>query len=150
MASAGFLSSGSIGNSYEFFLDYVTLSITPMILLSGVFFPLSSLPEGVRLVSAALPLQHTVILVRDLMAGQLTGGDCLHLLVPIIFLLLAGSYVLIRFKIRLQNGIRGLLRNRLEHSPADSPRVTLFLEAVKIFEHEQITRRIRAITRELP
>lgn len=93
----------SYANSYEFFLYYVTLLITPMILLSGVFFPLSSLPEEVRLVSAALPLQHVVILVRSLMAGKLTWSDGFHLLVPIIFLVIAGTFALMRFKIRLQN-----------------------------------------------
>jgi lipooligosaccharide transport system permease protein len=93
----------SYANSYEFFLYYVTLLITPMILLSGVFFPLSSLPEEVRWMSAALPLQHVVILVRALMAGQLALSDGLHLLVPIVFLLIAGPCALIRFQKRLQN-----------------------------------------------
>ena len=93
----------SYANSYEFFLYYVTLLITPMILLSGVFFPLSSLPEDVRLASAMLPLQHVVILVRALMSGQFTPSDGLHVLVPIIFLLIAGSFALRRFKRRLQD-----------------------------------------------
>lgn len=93
----------SYANSYEFFLYYVTLLITPMVLLSGVFFPLSSLPEQARLVSAALPLQHVVILVRALMAGQSTPADWLHLLVPVIFLVVAGGFALARFRSRLQN-----------------------------------------------
>ncbi|MGR9106739.1 MAG: ABC transporter permease [Gammaproteobacteria bacterium] len=93
----------SYANSYEFFLYYVTLLITPMILLSGVFFPLSSLPESVRLVSAMLPLQHVVILVRALMGGHLTYADGLHLIVPLLFLTVAGSFALVRFKTRLQN-----------------------------------------------
>ncbi|MGH8547656.1 MAG: ABC transporter permease [Methylococcales bacterium] len=93
----------SYANSYEFFLYYVSLVITPMILLSGVFFPLSSLPEEVRVVSGAFPLQHVVILVRALMAGQLTMPDGLHLLVPVIFLRVAGTFARMRFKIRLRN-----------------------------------------------
>jgi lipooligosaccharide transport system permease protein len=93
----------SYAHSYEFFLYYVTLLITPMILLSGVFFPLSSLPAEIQLVSALLPLQHVVILVRALMAGQLNWSDGLHLLVPIVFFVIAGSFALIRFKYRLQN-----------------------------------------------
>ncbi len=71
--------------NFVFFLYYVTLLITPMILLSGVFFPLSSLPEEVCLVSAVLPLQPVIILVRGLMHGRVTLADGLHLLVPIFF-----------------------------------------------------------------
>jgi lipooligosaccharide transport system permease protein len=93
----------SYAHSYEFFLYYVTLLITPMILLSGVFFPLSSLPEEARLVSALLPLQHVVILVRDLMAGKLVLSGLFHLLVPILFLVVAGFFALLRFRRRLQN-----------------------------------------------
>ena len=92
----------SYAKSYEFFLYYVTLLITPMILLSGVFFPLSSLPDEVRMVSAMLPLQHVVILVRALMAGNLAMADGLHLVVPLFFLGLAGSFAIMRFKRRLQ------------------------------------------------
>ena len=93
----------SYSRSYEFFLYYVTLLITPMILLSGVFFPLSSLPDGVRLASAALPLQHVVIVVRALMTGSVELVDSVHLVVPLLFLLIAGFIALTQFRKRLQN-----------------------------------------------
>ncbi|MCS5564839.1 MAG: ABC transporter permease [Methylococcales bacterium] len=93
----------SYSRSYEFFLYYVTLLVTPMILLSGVFFPLSSLPDGVRLASAALPLQHVVIMVRALMTGSMELVDLVHLLVPLLFLLVAGFIALGQFRKRLQN-----------------------------------------------
>ncbi len=55
--------------NYEFFLYYVTLVITPMMLFCGVFFPLQGLPPALRAVASVLPLTHAVWLVRPLMTG---------------------------------------------------------------------------------
>ena len=56
--------------NYEFFLYYVTLVITPMMLFCGVFFPLQGLPRGAaRSRRSVLPLTHAVWLVRPLMTG---------------------------------------------------------------------------------
>jgi len=38
---------------------------TPMMMLSGVFFPLEQLPGAVQLAAALLPLHHGVELVRE-------------------------------------------------------------------------------------
>lgn len=67
--------------SYEFFMYYQTLLITPMLLLSGVFFPLSRMPEAVQTAAQLLPLAHAVALVRPLMTGGVNETPLLHLAV---------------------------------------------------------------------
>jgi lipooligosaccharide transport system permease protein len=60
----------AVSPSYDFFLYYFTLVITPMVLLCGVFFPVSQLPELLQGVSAWLPLTHAVDLARPLVLGK--------------------------------------------------------------------------------
>lgn len=55
--------------SYDFFNYYFTLVVTPMLILSGVFYPIANLPHAVQGVVTALPLSHAVVLVRALVAG---------------------------------------------------------------------------------
>jgi lipooligosaccharide transport system permease protein len=59
----------------------MTLVMTPMMMISGVFFPAEQLPEPLVSVAKALPLYHGVALVRPLMAGQLPGEALVHVLV---------------------------------------------------------------------
>ena len=56
----------ALAKGYDFFTYYFTLFITPMMFLSGVFFPLEQLPAAVQAVSAWLPLTNAVALVRPL------------------------------------------------------------------------------------
>lgn len=58
--------------------DYVTLAIQPMFLFSATFFPLSTYPEGVRLLVQATPLYHGVALERALMLGEVSAGILWH------------------------------------------------------------------------
>jgi lipooligosaccharide transport system permease protein len=69
----------ALAPSYDFFMFYQTLVLTPMLLLSGVFFPLSQLPSGVRHAAMALPLAHAVELIRAAMLGRPLDGAALHL-----------------------------------------------------------------------
>ena len=69
----------AVATSYDFFLYYVTLLVTPMLLFSGVFFPLSRMPEAIQWAASALPLNHAVAVVRPLMTGQPVVGLWLHL-----------------------------------------------------------------------
>jgi lipooligosaccharide transport system permease protein len=55
--------------SYNFFDYYFTLGISLMLFLSGVFFPLGSLPSWAQAVAWFLPLTHAVRLCRGLVAG---------------------------------------------------------------------------------
>jgi len=60
----------ALAKSYDFFTYYFTLFVTPMMFLSGVFFPLDQLPGPVRSVAAWLPLTNAVMLVRPLFMDQ--------------------------------------------------------------------------------
>ena len=93
----------ALSPSYDFFMYYFTLAITPMMLVSGVFFPLGQLPAPVQAVAQVLPLTHAVALVRPLMSDTVPAGVALHVAV------LAG-YAVVAFYIALV-----LTRRRLLH-----------------------------------
>ncbi|WP_018952892.1 ABC transporter permease [Thioalkalivibrio sulfidiphilus] len=71
----------AFSKSYDFFLYYFTLVITPTLLLSGVFFPLEQFPAPVQMLAYLLPLAHTVELVRPLLTGTMPTQVLLHLAV---------------------------------------------------------------------
>jgi len=71
----------SVANNYDFFNYYFVLAITPMLLVSGVFYPISTLPALLQGVVQALPLAHAVALTRPLVAGQPLDAPLLHLAV---------------------------------------------------------------------
>jgi lipooligosaccharide transport system permease protein len=56
----------ALANGYDFFTYYFTLFLTPMMFLSGVFFPRDQLPAPLRWASEWLPLTNAVELVRPL------------------------------------------------------------------------------------
>jgi lipooligosaccharide transport system permease protein len=69
--------------------NYVTSAVlTPMFLVAGTFFPVSSLPAGVREIAQANPLYHCVQLVRDASLGSLQLADVGHAAVLLAFALL--------------------------------------------------------------
>ena len=59
----------ALAKGYDFFTYYFTLFLTPMMFLSGVFFPRDQLPGAVRIVSDWLPLTNAVELVRPHVHG---------------------------------------------------------------------------------
>lgn len=69
----------ALAKGYDFFTFYFTLGLTPMMFVSGVFFPREQLPELVRLASELLPLTHAVALVRPLFLDQWPPQPLLHL-----------------------------------------------------------------------
>ncbi|MCX8018146.1 MAG: ABC transporter permease [Rhodocyclaceae bacterium] len=71
----------ALAPSYDFFMYYFTLFITPMTLMCGVFFPIEQLPEAMRQIAHWLPLSHMVALIRPLAAGALPAHAALHLAV---------------------------------------------------------------------
>ena len=74
-----------MAKGYDFFTYYFTLFITPMMFLSGVFFPREQLPGPVRVLSEFLPLTHAVELVRPLFMDQWPTHAALHVLVLAIY-----------------------------------------------------------------
>lgn len=59
----------ALARGYDFFMYYFTLGITPMVFLSGVFFPVSQLPAPLVAVMRWLPMAPAVELVRPLVLG---------------------------------------------------------------------------------
>ncbi|MBI3043269.1 MAG: ABC transporter permease [Betaproteobacteria bacterium] len=82
----------ALSPSYDFFMYYFTLVITPMMLVSGVFFPVSQLPAPLQVVTAFLPLTHAVELARPLMSGAVPSGIALHVCVLAAYAV-AGFYL---------------------------------------------------------
>ena len=60
----------ALARSYDFFIYYFTLLVTPMVFLSGVFFPMEQLPAWLAAAVSVLPLTPAVELVRPLLLGQ--------------------------------------------------------------------------------
>jgi lipooligosaccharide transport system permease protein len=85
LASLAFAALGlimtALAPSYDFFMYYFTLFITPMTLLSGVFFPVEQLPATLATVAAWLPLSHAVAIARPLLLGEPVPTPGLHLAV---------------------------------------------------------------------
>ena len=71
--------------SYDFFMYYFTLAITPMMLLCGVFYPLEQLPAFAQIAAQTLPLTHAVALSRPLMLGVVPAHAWLHVLVLALY-----------------------------------------------------------------
>jgi lipooligosaccharide transport system permease protein len=75
----------ALAKGYDFFTYYFTLCITPMMFLSGIFFPLEQLPPLVRLLSQALPLTNAVALVRPLFMDEWPQQAWQHGLVLLVY-----------------------------------------------------------------
>ena len=71
----------ALAPGYDFFNYYVTLVLTPMFILSGVFYPVTSLPVALQSLVQLLPLAHAVDLIRPLVAGLPLSNVALHLAV---------------------------------------------------------------------
>jgi lipooligosaccharide transport system permease protein len=56
----------ALAKGYDFFTYYFTLFLTPMMFLSGIFFPREQLPGFVRAIADWLPLSVAVDLVRPM------------------------------------------------------------------------------------
>lgn len=61
----------ALARGYDFFTYYFTLVLTPMIFLSGVYYPTAQLPPWLQLFSEVLPLGAAVNLIRPLLLGRL-------------------------------------------------------------------------------
>lgn len=99
-ASIGLIMT-ALAPSYDFFMYYFTLVITPMMLLCGVFFPVTQLPPLLQEVSAVLPLSHAVDIARPLLNGQLPAHVMTHVAVLLLYTLLGFYVSLVLFRRRL-------------------------------------------------
>ena len=79
----------ALAKGYDFFTYYFTLFMTPMMFLSGVFFPLEQLPGVVRVIAAWLPLTNAVALVRPLFMDQWPSDWLRHAVVLAVYAVVA-------------------------------------------------------------
>jgi lipooligosaccharide transport system permease protein len=91
----------AFSKSYDFFSYYFTLVITPMFMLCGVFYPITSLPEWLQSAVQVLPLTHAVALVRPLVAGQALTQPVLHILVLMTYALVCYYLAVVLVRKRL-------------------------------------------------
>ena len=91
----------ALAPNYDFFMFYQTLVITPMLLLSGVFFPLEQLPGSVQAAAQLLPLAHAVALIRPLMLGWPVANAPLHVAVLAAYAAVALMVALVLLRRRM-------------------------------------------------
>ncbi len=75
----------ALAQGYDFFTYYFTLFLTPMMFLSGVFFPREQLPGAVRALSEWLPLTQAIELVRPLFLNEWPAHPVRALLVLALY-----------------------------------------------------------------
>ncbi len=91
----------SFSKSWDFFSYYLTLFICPLYFLSGIMFPISTMPKFIQEVAWFTPLYHSVELSRGLVMGNLRWsmvGDAAWLL---IFGTMAFMYSVVRIRKRI-------------------------------------------------
>jgi lipooligosaccharide transport system permease protein len=91
----------SLSPSYDFFMYYFTLAITPMMLASGVFFPIEQLPAWLQAAAQVLPLTHAVAIVRPLMNGAMPPDVTGHILVLLAYAVIGLYFALVLARKRL-------------------------------------------------
>ena len=75
----------SLAPGYDFFTYFFTLVLTPMLLLSGVFFPVDQMPPVLAGAAQFLPLKHAIDLARPLVTGTVPGSIALHVAVLLAY-----------------------------------------------------------------
>jgi len=75
----------TLAPSYDFFLYYFTLVVTPMFLFCGVFYPIETLPQLVQVLAQVLPLTHAVALMRPLLTELPLVSPWLHVAVLAVY-----------------------------------------------------------------
>ncbi|MBY0316371.1 MAG: ABC transporter permease, partial [Bdellovibrionales bacterium] len=99
--SLGLISSALIQNISQFQTVYTVL-IAPLFYFSGIFFPMSKMPEGFQIAAHFSPLYHGVVLCQQILWNRIEPVLFLqHLLELIIFgmILFGVSYRLVYRKL---------------------------------------------------
>ncbi len=90
----------ALARSYDFFMYYFTLVITPMAMLCGVFYPISQLPAPLQAFASVLPLTHATDLVRPLLFGEIPAAPLTNILVLLAYALLGFYAAVVLFRRR--------------------------------------------------
>jgi lipooligosaccharide transport system permease protein len=99
-AGMGFIMT-AMARSYDFFMYWFTMALTPMVLLSGVFYPVGNMHPVLQAVSDWLPLTHAIELGRPLLLGRMPQNVLLHVAVLLAYGCTGFYVALILFRRRL-------------------------------------------------
>jgi lipooligosaccharide transport system permease protein len=91
----------ALARMYDFFTYYFTLVVTPMAMMSGVFFPIEQLPPAMQAFSQLLPLAHAVQVIRPLMLGEFPPHAQVSLVVLLAYTIVGFYAALILLRRRL-------------------------------------------------
>ncbi|MGE5103100.1 MAG: ABC transporter permease [Betaproteobacteria bacterium] len=91
----------SLAPGYDFFTYFFTLVLTPMLLFSGVYFPVEQMPAWLGAVANLLPLKHAIDIARPLMLGQSPQHLALHVAVLLAYAFAAYYVALVLTRRRL-------------------------------------------------
>jgi lipooligosaccharide transport system permease protein len=93
----------AMAKSYDFFMYWFTLALTPMMLLSGVFYPIGNMPGWLQAISNALPLTHAVAVGRPLLLGRWPESWVFHCAVLAAYGIAGFAIALAMFRKRLMS-----------------------------------------------
>ena len=93
----------ALAPGYDFFTYFFTLVLTPMLLFSGVYFPVDQMPAWLAGAANFLPLKHAIDLARPLMMGNVPGNVALHVLVLLLYAFVTYYVALVLTRRRLLN-----------------------------------------------
>jgi lipooligosaccharide transport system permease protein len=75
----------ALAPGYDFFTYFFTLVMTPMLLFSGVYFPVEQMPAWLQGIAGVLPLKHAIDIARPLMLGHVPPAILLHVAVLLAY-----------------------------------------------------------------
>src|SRR5216110_2397976 len=79
----------SLAPGYDFFTYFFTLVLTPMLLFSGVYFPIDQMPATLASIANVLPLKHAIDIARPLMMGRVPSDILVHIAVLAAYAIVA-------------------------------------------------------------
>lgn len=82
----------ALARGYDFFTYYFTLVLTPMVFLSGVYYPTTQLPAWLQVFAKVLPLGAAVNLIRPLILGDWPGAPVQNISVLVMYCI-GGFYI---------------------------------------------------------
>ena len=91
----------SLAPGYDFFTYFFTLVLTPMLLFSGVYFPVEQMPAWLGAVANLLPLKHAIDIARPLMLDRAPQQLALHVAVLLAYAFAAYYVALVLTRRRL-------------------------------------------------
>ncbi len=91
----------ALASSFDGLSYVISGVVTPLFLLAGAFFPLSKMPEWLRVGALFNPLYHCVVLVRHCAFGLHPAADLVHVAALALFALICWRLAVWRTRVRL-------------------------------------------------